>query len=366
LERILARRGMGLDKPGGIDWGHAEALAFGSLLLDGVPVRLTGQDSERGTFVQRHGVLTDVNTGAKFAPLGAVPGAKASFALYNSPLSEAAVLGFEYGYSIHAPEALVLWEAQFGDFANAGQVLIDQFIVAARAKWRQDPGLVLLLPHGYEGQGPEHSSGRLERYLQLAAEDNIRVANPTTAAQYFHLLRAQAQALKEGRRPLVVMTPKSLLRHPRAGSSLADLTKGGWQPVIDDADATARMSVGRLVLCSGKVAVDLATSERRKGADWVAVARLEQLYPFPAEEVERILDRYQSLREVVWLQEEPQNMGAWNFAMPHLTLLLAARGLPLRYIGRPERASTAEGAHEAHEVEQARIVGEAFSGERPA
>ncbi|MFN8511853.1 MAG: 2-oxoglutarate dehydrogenase E1 component [Chloroflexia bacterium] len=366
LERILARRGAGLDKPGGIDWGHAEALAFGSLLLDGVPIRLTGQDSERGTFVQRHGVLTDVHTGAKFAPLGAVPRAKGSFALYNSPLSEAAVLGFEYGYSIHAPEALVLWEAQFGDFANAGQVLIDQFIVAARAKWRQDPGLVLLLPHGYEGQGPEHSSGRLERFLQLAADDNLRIANPTTAAQYFHLLRAQAQALKEARRPLVVMTPKSLLRHSRAGSSLNDLTHGGWQPVIDDADAVARMSVGRLVLCSGKVAVDLATSERRKAADWVAVARLEQLYPFPAAEVERIIDRYQSLREVVWLQEEPQNMGAWSYAMPHLTLLLAARDLPLRYIGRPERASTAEGAHEAHETEQARIVGEAFSGERPA
>jgi 2-oxoglutarate dehydrogenase E1 component len=366
LERILARRGTGLEKAGGIDWGHAEALAFGSLLLDGIPIRLTGQDSERGTFVQRHGVLTDVNTGAKFAPLGALPGARASFALYNSPLSEAAVLGFEYGYSIHAPETLVLWEAQFGDFANAGQVLIDQFLVAARAKWRQEPGLVLLLPHGYEGQGPEHSSGRLERFLQLAAEDNLRIANPTTAAQYFHLLRAQAQALRDGRRPLVVMTPKSLLRHPRAGSSLADLTDGGWRPVLDDADATARLSVGRLVLCSGKVGVDLATSERRNGTDWVAVARVEQLYPFPAEEIERVIDRYQNLREVVWLQEEPQNMGAWNFVMPHLTMLLAARDLPLRYIGRPERASTAEGAHEAHEVEQARIIGEAFTGEKPS
>ena len=366
LERILARRGTGLDRPGGIDWGHAEALAFGSLLLDGVPIRLTGQDSERGTFVQRHGVLTDVNTGAKFAPLGAIPGARASLALYNSPLSEAAVIGFEYGYSIHAPETLVLWEAQFGDFANAGQVLIDQFIVAARAKWRQDPGLVLLLPHGYEGQGPEHSSGRLERFLQLAAEDNLRVANPTTSAQYFHLLRLQAQSLKDARRPLVVMTPKSLLRHPRAGSSLDALVGGRWQPVIEDADAVARMSVGRLVFCSGKVAVDLASSEGRAAADWVAVARLEQLYPFPAEEVERTIDRYPNLREVVWLQEEPQNMGAWGYAMPHLTLPLAARGLPLRYIGRPERASTAEGSHEAHETEQSRIVNEALAGERPA
>ena len=299
----------------------------------------------------------------KFTPLGALPDARASLAIYNSPLSEAAVLGFEYGYSIHAPETLVLWEAQFGDFANAGQVLIDQFIVAARAKWRQEPGLVLLLPHGYEGQGPEHSSGRLERFLQLAADDNIRVANPTTAAQYFHLLRLQAQSLKAARRPLVVMTPKSLLRHPRAGSSLADLAEGRWQPVIEDADAVARMSVGRLVLCSGKVAVDLAASDRRKASDWVAIGRLEQLYPFPIAEVERAIDRYPSLREVVWLQEEPQNMGAWNYAQPHLTTLLASRGRPLRYIGRQARASTAEGAHEAHESEQARIVNETLAGE---
>ena len=363
LERILGRRIDGLDRAGGIDWGHAEALAFGSLLLDGVPIRLTGQDSERGTFVQRHAVLTDINTDVKFTPLGALPDARASLAIYNSPLSEAAVLGFEYGYSIHAPETLVLWEAQFGDFANAGQVLIDQFIVAARAKWRQEPGLVLLLPHGYEGQGPEHSSGRLERFLQLAADDNIRVANPTTAAQYFHLLRLQAQSLRAARRPLVVMTPKSLLRHPRAGSSLADLAEGRWQPVIEDADAVARMSVGRLVLCSGKVAVDLAASDRRKASDWVAIGRLEQLYPFPIAEVERAIDRYPSLREVVWLQEEPQNMGAWNYAQPHLTTLLASRGRPLRYIGRQARASTAEGAHEAHESEQARIVNETLAGE---
>ena len=240
LERLLARRREAIAKPGGIDWGFAETLAFAAILADGTPIRLAGQDSERGTFSQRHDVLHDAKTGAAYIPLQAIPQARASFAIYNSPLSEASALGFEYGYSVHAPDTLVLWEAQFGDFANAGQVIIDQFIAAARAKWRQLPGLVLLLPHGYEGQGPEHSSGRLERFLQLAAEDNLRVVNCTTAAQYFHLLRAQAKLLDAAPRPLIVMTPKSLLRHPKAGSSLSDLADGSFQPVLVDDQGKTR------------------------------------------------------------------------------------------------------------------------------
>jgi len=366
LERILGRRKEGLDRPGGIDWGHAETLAYGSILADGTPIRLTGQDTERGTFVQRHLVLSDAATGEKYSPLATLAEAHASFAIYNSPLSEAAPIGFEYGYSVHAPEALLLWEAQFGDFANTGQVLIDQFIAGARAKWRQDPSLVLLLPHGYEGQGPDHSSGRIERYLQLAAEDNLRIANPTTAAQYFHLLRLQAATLHDARRPLVVMTPKSLLRHPRAGSSLADLTDGSWQPLLTEDATRGREAVTRLIFCSGKVAVDLAGSPAREDADWAAVARLEQLYPFPTDEVAALLETYPQLREVVWLQEEPKNMGAWSYAALRFSKLLKERGLPLRYIGRQPRASTAEGSADVHTQEQARIVEAAFATSRPA
>jgi 2-oxoglutarate dehydrogenase E1 component len=368
LERTLVRRREAIEQPDGIDWALAEALAFASLLADGTPIRLTGQDSERGTFSHRHLVLHDPNTGARHTPLQALPGARASFAVYNSPLAEAAPLGFEYGYSVHAPEALVLWEAQFGDFANAGQVLIDQFIVAARAKWRREPALVLLLPHGYEGQGPEHSSGRLERFLQLAAEDNLRVANCTTAAQYFHLLRLHAATLASARRPLVVMTPKSLLRHPRAASGLADLAEGAFRPVLEDREASGRRGeIERLILCSGKVAIDLATTAggRSEPVPWVAVARLEQLYPFPGAALERLLAGYPNLRDVVWLQEEPRNMGAWTFVAPRLAALLPA-GLAPRYIGRPERASTAEGVADLHTVEQARIVEAAFGGERAA
>ena len=365
LERLLARRREALERTGGIDWGLAEALAFASTLVDGTPIRLTGQDAERGTFSHRHLVLHDTATGARYLPLQALPRARASCAIYNSPLSEAAVLGFEYGYSVHAPETFALWEAQFGDFANAGQVLIDQFIAGARAKWREHPSLVLLLPHGYEGQGPEHSSGRLERYLQLAAEDNLRIVNCTTAAQYFHLLRAQAGLLSGGPRPLVVLTPKSLLRHPRAGSSLDDLAAGSFQPVLDDPRlAQRRAGVRRLVLCSGKVAVDLATAadEAGEAAEWVAVARVEQLYPLPEAELRRLLAGYPALGEVVWAQEEPRNMGAWSYMAPRLAPLLP-EGMPLRYCGRPERASTAEGMADAHANEQARIVAEALAAD---
>ncbi|MFI5273878.1 MAG: 2-oxoglutarate dehydrogenase E1 component, partial [Ktedonobacterales bacterium] len=367
LERLLARRREQIEKPHGIDWAHAEALAFGTILAAGTPIRMSGQDTERGTFSQRHLVLHDARTGTIYTPLQALPQARASFAVYNSPLSEAAVLGFEYGYSVHAPTTLVLWEAQFGDFGNAAQVLIDQFIAAGRAKWRQMPGLVLLLPHGYEGQGPEHSSGRLERYLQLAAEDNLRVANCSTAAQYYHLLRAQAATLASAPRPLVVMTPKSLLRHPRAAASLRDLAAGRFEPVLDDEAARSRRErVTRLVLCSGKVAVDLdAAREQRSETemDALAVARVELLYPFPAEPLRQIIAGYPHLRELVWLQEEPRNMGAWGFVAPRLEPLLPP-GATLEYAGRPERASPAEGMAEMHAAEQTRIVAAALATEQ--
>ena len=293
-----------------------------------------------------------------------MPGAKASFAVYNSPLSEAATVGFEYGYSVHAPGTLVLWEAQFGDFVNGAQVLLDQFIAAARAKWRQEPALVLLLPHGYEGQGPEHSSARLERFLQLSAGDNLRVANCTTAAQYFHLLRRQAARLTTDPRPLVLMTPKSLLRHPAAASPPEELASGTFRPVLDDPRrAEAPEGVTRLVLCSGKVAVDLDGSEARDATERVALARLEQLAPFQNSTLRGLIGRYPNLAEVVWVQEEPRNMGAWSFVEPRLRDLLAGmeRPMPVRYVGRPERASPAEGSAERHAAEQARIVAEAFA-----
>ncbi len=362
LERTLERRRTALDTPGGIDWGHAEALAFASLLAEGVPIRISGQDTERGTFSHRHAVLRDANTGQKYCPLQALPQAQASFAIYNSPLSEAGVLGFEFGYSAHAPNVLVLWEAQFGDFANGAQVVIDQFIVSARKKWGQTPNLVLLLPHGYEGQGPEHSSARLERFLQLAADDNIRVANCTTAAQYFHLLRRQALLLSSDPRPLVIMTPKSLLRHPRAGSSLSDLAEGRFQRVIDDQAARARADeITRLVLCSGKVYIDLISAPGYEEATSVAVARVEELYSFPADELREVIGGYPNLREVVWLQEEPQNMGAWTYMEPRLRALLDP-SIELCYIGRPPSASPSEGSLALHTVEQARILQEALHG----
>jgi 2-oxoglutarate dehydrogenase E1 component len=262
----------------------------------------------------------------------------------------------------------VLWEAQFGDFANAAQVLIDQFIAAARAKWRQLPSLVLLLPHGYEGQGPEHSSGRIERYLQLAAEDNLRVANCTSAAQYFHLLRAQANLLDDSARPLILLTPKSLLRHPRAASSLSELADGHFQAVIPDAQAESRgQNVERLILCSGKVAIDRETTPRADESppEWIAIARVELLYPFPAQELSETVARYPHLREIVWLQEEPRNMGAWNYMAPRLQPLLP-QDCELRYVGRPERAASAEGAADAHGLEQARLLEAAYAGERRA
>jgi 2-oxoglutarate dehydrogenase E1 component len=350
LVRQLERRLEALDA-GGIDWGHTEALAFASLLVEGIPVRLTGQDTERGTFSHRHLVLHDVDTGAQHAPIKHLQDAEASFELHNSPLSEIAALGFEYGYSVAAPEALVLWEAQFGDFVNGAQVIVDQFLVSGLAKWRQTSRLTLLLPHGYEGNGPEHSSARLERFLQLAAQENVRVANCTTSAQYFHLLRRQA--LDPSARPLVVMTPKGLLRLKEASSTLSDLAEGAFAPLIDD-PAADHEQVRRLVLCSGKVYYDLVGHEQRPETSSIAVVRLEQLYPFPVQAAAELVARYRNLQEVVWAQEEPQNMGAWR-AIRH-RLEDAVGDVPLHFVGRPWRASPSEGYPTAHLREQDRIL----------
>jgi 2-oxoglutarate dehydrogenase E1 component len=338
----------------GMVWAHAEALAFASLLTEGIPIRLTGQDTERGTFSQRHLVLHDPKTGQEHCPIQHLPGALAPMELHNSPLSEMGCLGFEYGYSQEAPETLVLWEAQFGDFANGAQVIIDQFIVSGLAKWGQTSRLTLLLPHGYEGSGPEHSSARLERFLQLAAEGNIRVANPTTPAQYFHLLRRQARVAKQ--RPLVVMTPKSLLRLPQATSSVAELSEARFQPVLGDpAVGDGRDQIKRLILCSGKIYYELATHELRNDNPDVAIGRVELLYPFPQAEILALVESYPALEEVVWVQEEPRNMGARAHMSPRLMQILP-RHLKFGYIGRPERAASGEGYPVAHANEQNRII----------
>jgi 2-oxoglutarate dehydrogenase E1 component len=352
LKSQLERRVPALEE-GGIDWGQAEALAFGSLLVDGIPIRLTGQDTQRGTFSHRHAVLHDVHTGETFTPLQNLDQARASFEIYNSPLSEYACLGFEYGYSVAASEALVLWEAQFGDFVNGAQIVVDQFIVAGLSKWRETSRLTLLLPHGYEGNGPEHSSARLERFLQLAAQENIRVADPSTSGQYFHLLRRQA--LDAAGRPLIVMTPKGLLRLKQASSTLAELAEGSFLPVIDD-PSVEHDAVTRLVVCSGKVYYDIAGHEERARATSVAVARLEQLYPFPVSAYADLLAGYPNLQEIVWVQEEPQNMGAWRTIRHRLEAPLKDAGVPLTYSGRPWRASPSEGYPTAHLREQDRIV----------
>jgi 2-oxoglutarate dehydrogenase E1 component len=341
-----------------IDWAHAEALAFGTLRTSGVPIRLTGQDTRRGTFSQRHLVLHDAETGAELAPIQNLSRATAPIELHNSPLSEYGALGFEYGYGIADTRTLVLWEAQFGDFANGAEIIIDQFIIAGLAKWGQTSRLTMLLPHGYEGQGPEHSSARVERYLALAVEGNIRVANCSTPAQYFHLLRRQG--LHKEVRPLVVFTPKSLLRHPRAVSTLADLTQGRFEPALGDAALPGdRGEVTRLVLCTGKIYYDVMTDDRRAGARTVAVGRIEMLYPFPTEEARALLTTYPNLRDVVWLQEEPANMGPRKWVVPQLEELVGD-GIAVRYVSRPERSSPAEGYPAAHKIEQHRLVTEAL------
>ena len=360
-KQLERRRELTRDEDTPLDWAQGEALAFGTLLRQGVPIRLTGQDTVRGTFSQRHQALVDVRTGETYIPVHHLDGARAGFELHNSPLSEYAPMGFEYGYAVTAPEALVLWEAQYGDFVNGAEIIIDQFLIAGLAKWRQTSRLTLLLPHGYEGSGPEHSSARLERFLALGAEGNIRVVYPTTPAQYFHLLRRQA--LHADMRPLVVMTPKSLLRLPAAASRLGELTSGGFRPVLDDGDFAAddRAAGARhVILCSGKIYYDLLAAEERREQHDVAIVRVERLYPFPTDELGAVLSRYGGVQRVSWVQEEPRNMGARKFVLPKIRHLVPFR-IPLGDISRPERSRPAEGYPAAHTIEQARIVREALT-----
>ncbi len=353
LKPFLERRREAAAEGGRVDWAHAESLAFASLLALGVPVRLTGQDTERGTFSQRHLVLHDAEDGRRFTPLQSLHTAAAPFELHNSPLSEQACVGFEYGYSVADPDALVLWEAQFGDFVNSAQVILDQFLVSGLAKWGATSRLSLLLPHGYEGSGPEHSSGRVERFLQACAEGNMRVANCTTPAQYFHLLRRQALVSKA--RPLVVMTPKSLLRLPAATSTFEELYEGGFARVLDDPIIEDRDKVTKLVLCSGKVYYDIAAHEDRPSADHIAVARVEMLYPFAEDDLRELMTSYPNLERVVWVQEEPRNMGARAYMRRRMAAILPER-LHYYYVGRQLRAAQSEGYAAAHRKEQARIV----------
>jgi 2-oxoglutarate dehydrogenase E1 component len=362
LERGRERRRHAFDDADAstIDWATAEEIAFASILADGVPIRLTGEDVERGTFSHRHAVFHDAETGKQFVPLQEFSQARASFEIHNSPLSENAAIGFEFGYNVQAPERLVLWEAQYGDFLNGAQVILDQFVTSGRAKWGLQPSLVFLLPHGYEGQGPEHSSARPERILEAAADINLRLVNCTTAAQYFHLLRRQAALLRRDPLPLFVLTPKSLLRHPMVASTPRQLEEGRFLSVIDDETTSGRAKgVKRLVLCSGKVYVDLASSERRPAAGDVAICRVEQLYPFPHKAIGAVLDAYSAADDVVWLQEEPENMGAWQFMRPLLEELLDGRR-PLRYIGRARSASPSEGSAAWHQLNQKALVEQAF------
>ncbi|MGH8583989.1 MAG: 2-oxoglutarate dehydrogenase E1 component [Gammaproteobacteria bacterium] len=359
VERILEQR---RDMTAGrlaLDWGYAECLAYASLVDAGYPVRLSGQDSERGTFFHRHAVLHDQHTDKTHKPLQHISARQAPFRVFNSILSEEAVLGFEYGYSSSRPNALVIWEAQFGDFANGAQVVIDQFITSCEAKWQRYCGLVMLLPHGYDGQGPEHSSARLERYLQLCAEENIQVCIPSTPAQMFHLLRRQI--LRPYRKPLVIMSPKSLLRHKLSSSSLAEITGGGFQLVIDEVDPIDARSVERVLFCSGKVYYDLLETRRARRLQDIAIVRIEQLYPFPAEEVDAVLARYPGAGEVVWVQEEPRNQGAWVYLMARLHLFARLRETQqLRLVARPYCASPAVGYVSVHLQQQQAIVEEAL------
>jgi 2-oxoglutarate dehydrogenase E1 component len=362
LERGRDRRKTILTDPNArtIDWAAAEELAYATILADGVPIRLTGEDVERGTFSHRHATFHDANSGKVFIALQDFAQAKASFEIHNSPLSENGVIGFEFGYNIQEPARLVVWEAQYGDFINGAQVMLDQFVTSGRAKWGLKPSLVFLLPHGYEGAGPEHSSARPERILQAAADINLRLVNCTTAAQYFHLLRRQAALLTIDPLPLFVLSPKSLLRNPHVSSTPRELEEGRFQSVIDDAEARTRAkSIKRLVLCSGKVYVDLISSERRAAAGEVAIVRVEQLYPFPKAALSDVLASYPSLEDVVWLQEEPENMGAWEFMRPLLEELIAERA-PLRYIGRTRSSSPSEGSSAWHQLNQRVLVEQAF------
>jgi 2-oxoglutarate dehydrogenase E1 component len=356
LVALLGRRLETVEKGEGIDWANGESLAFASLLSEGIPIRLTGQDTRRGTFSQRHSVLVNTETGESFVPLSALEENQAPFLAYDSLLSEEGVLGFEYGYSLGQPHGLILWEAQFGDFINNAQAIVDLYIASGESKWRRASGLVLLLPHGLEGLGPEHSSGRLERFLQLCAGDNLQVCNPSTPAQYFHLLRRQVK--QPFRKPLVVMTPKSLLRHPRAVSSLEDLTFGYFRPVLADADAG---QAERVLVSSGKIYYELLQRRDDLRASQLALVRLEQINPFPIKALNALAGRLEGAEEWCWVQEEPENMGAWNFVRPRLAALVRQH---VRYIGRKASASPAPGFHNIYKLEQEAVISEAV-GPKP-
>ena len=366
-QKILEGRHLMVKEGKGIDWACAEALAIGSLLLEKIPVRLAGQDTARGTFSQRHAVLHDVKTGERYVPLDNVRGEQSQLVILDSMLSEYAVLGFEFGMSMADPHRLFIWEAQFGDFANGAQIIIDQFIAASESKWQRMSGLVLLLPHGYEGQGPEHSSARLERFLQLCAEDNLQVCNLSTPAQYFHALRRQMH--RNFRKPLVVMSPKSLLRHKAAVSTLDELAGGRFEAVLDDPAVAGapeagitldRSKVRRIVLCSGKIYYALLAARRERSGESIAIVRVEQLYPFPRAELEAIFASYPEARQVYWVQEEPQNMGAWLTTYPRLRRVVP-EGASVEYVGRAEAASPAAGSYKVHQQEEAEIVNSALS-----
>jgi 2-oxoglutarate dehydrogenase E1 component len=362
LKLLSARREMAQGKRP-VDWGCAEMWSLGSLLLEGTPVRLMGQDSERGTFSHRHAVLHDTQTGETYIPLQHLSEDQGSFTIRNTMLSELAVLGFEYGYSSADPHTLVIWEAQFGDFANGAQPIIDQFLVSAESKWLRMSGLVLLLPHGYEGQGPEHSSARLERFLQLCGDDNIQVCYPTRSAQYFHLLRRQMR--RNFRKPLVIMSPKSLLRDERAGSVLDDFTDSSFHPVFDDPQQPDPEQVRRLILCSGRVFYSLDAARQKSGQHNIALVRIEQLYPFPEPQVRSVLARYRRSRDVCWVQEEPKNMGAWTYIEPRLRALFPKHAAPI-YIGRDAAASPATGIFHIHEAEEKAFLEQALDVTEPA
>jgi 2-oxoglutarate dehydrogenase E1 component len=347
--QLLERRAK-MSVEGGIDWGFGEIIAFGSVLAEGVTVRLAGQDSRRGTFVQRHASVVDAETGADYLPLFAVKSDRARFFVHDSLLSEFAAMGFEYGYSVENLDALVLWEAQFGDFANGAQSVVDEFISSGEAKWGQQSALTLLLPHGHEGQGPDHTSGRIERYLQMCAEDNMRVAVPTTPANHFHLLRRQALSPKK--KPLVVYTPKSLLRHKRCVSAVADFTTGTFQPVIGDTLDPA--GIRRVLFCSGKVYYDLVRAREDRGITDTAIVRVEQVYPLPIEEIRAVLRSYPNAVDYAWVQEEPANQGAWSFIA--LNLLEHLDGVSLRRISRPSAAAPAVGSTRLHDAEQSALI----------
>jgi 2-oxoglutarate dehydrogenase E1 component len=360
LKRFVKDRRERVESGQDFDWALAESMAFGSLLLEGHRVRLSGEDSGRGTFSQRHAVWWDAETEVPttYVPLQHIEEEQGAFSVYDSPLSEFAVLGFDYGYSIAQPNCLVLWEAQFGDFVNGAQVIIDQFIAAGESKWFRSSGLVMLLPHGYAGQGPEHSSAHLERFLQLSAEDNLQVVNLTTPAQYFHALRNQIHA--PYRKPLIVMSPKSLLRHKACVSTLDDLAAGTFRHVLDDTGGGPG-EVKRLILCSGKVYYDLDARRQERERTDVAIVRIEQLYPFPEDDIREIISRYDGADEVVWCQEEPENRGAFSFVRGPIGDILSDTGRRLTYAGRPRSASPATGSHAQHTEELKRLLDEAFA-----